>query len=200
MMVSHQMRLAMLVGLNAGSAASDDCIHPGGTSWLDCIKQDGTYHLPKGTYILDRHFQMPDGVTIFGAGRGKTIIEAARAVENGCGSNIDQGDFFVIHQVALALSWATIATSGILRSSPKIPTAGKATMALRFAVEQCSKHLGVQMLIALVKTSATLATEMVVCITLTSRMLRSQVQRQRQRLSPLCSLPKHRTWTIQPIM
>jgi len=93
MMVSHQMRLAMLVGLNAGSAASDDCIHPGGTSWLDCIKQDGTYHLPKGTYILDRHFQMPDGVTIFGAGRGKTIIEADRAVENGCGSNIDQGDF-----------------------------------------------------------------------------------------------------------
>lgn len=65
------------------------CINPGGTSWIDCITQAGNYILPEGTYILDRHWQMPDGVSLFGAGPGKTIIEADHAVENGCGTNTD---------------------------------------------------------------------------------------------------------------
>lgn len=86
-------RLAALVAFNAGVAASDDCIQAGDASWLDCIKEAGTYHLPEGKFILDRHFQMPDGVTILGAGPDKTTIEAARAVENGCGKNISQSEY-----------------------------------------------------------------------------------------------------------
>jgi len=98
-MASFQMRLAALAALKPSDASwllgprprlveSDDCIKPGDASWLDCITDPGEYHLPEGTFLLDKHFQMPDGVTILGAGPGKTIIEAAHAVENGCGSQI----------------------------------------------------------------------------------------------------------------
>jgi hypothetical protein len=88
-----QMRLATCVALTARFAASDNCIHPGDSSWLDCIKDAGEYHLPAGTYVLDRHFQMPDGVTILGAGPGETIIQASHAVENGCGSKIPSHEY-----------------------------------------------------------------------------------------------------------
>lgn len=95
-MALSQMRLATWAGLAARVAASDDCvIKPGDSSWLDCIQNQGAgeYHLPAGTYELDRHFQMPDGVSILGAGPGKTVIQASRAVQNGCGSKIPRSEY-----------------------------------------------------------------------------------------------------------
>jgi hypothetical protein len=90
-MASPQMRLAIFFAFKTGAAVADNCtITPdtGDDSWLDCIQEGGSYTLPPGTFILNRHFQMPDGVTILGSGPGETIIEADHAVENGCGSTI----------------------------------------------------------------------------------------------------------------
>jgi len=52
---------------------------------MNHITSAGSYYLPEGEYVIDRHFQMPDGATILGAGIGKTIITASKAVFNGCG-------------------------------------------------------------------------------------------------------------------
>jgi hypothetical protein len=71
------------------------CIHPGDTSWIDCINngqysgKQGYFYLPEGTYFLDRHFQLPDNVYIEGAGPGKTTIQATKAVYNGCGEHAE---------------------------------------------------------------------------------------------------------------
>lgn len=87
-MVVIRMPLTIWAALTGTFVAGNDCIQPGGTSWLDCIKEAGEYRLPPGLYVLDKHFQMPDGVTIVGAGPDKTVIQASQAVHNGCGSKI----------------------------------------------------------------------------------------------------------------
>jgi len=81
--------ILIICGGVAGVAADDDCIKPGDTSWLDCIKGNQKYYLPPGTYYLDRHFQLPDNVHIEGAGTDQTIIEATKAVDNGCGAQAE---------------------------------------------------------------------------------------------------------------
>lgn len=89
-MASPQVKLAALVAVAA--AASDDCIRPS-SSWLDGITEPKVYNLCAGEFTLDKHFQMPDGATILGAGADQTFIYAAHAVHNGCGSKIAPSEF-----------------------------------------------------------------------------------------------------------
>jgi hypothetical protein len=79
---------------------SSYCLKPGpigDVSWIDCILtgqnsgKKGYFFLPAGTYYLDRQLQLPDNVYIEGAGTDKTIIQAIRAVTNGCGEKAEQG-------------------------------------------------------------------------------------------------------------